>query len=635
MRCAIESGHMKPPENPPGRGRAPSWLLREDPLLALAFFVLVFLYLWLRVEPPLEYQRSAPAFRTGSAELAPYLSRPGGWVDYAAAGLAQLNRIGWLGALVYTGIGLFSFLATGQLARRLGRPSPLAAYGVVFLLLLLRNRYDAPALAVSLGLLLSLGLGLGFALLPLTRAWMRLAVVWVLAALVFYVAGAWPAWLFIVVSSLFSFRLQRSWKLGLACASAGLIVPCAGLVFPGVSWTTMPLPWGRESSGWVGIAAYSVIALAAVMIVFWPPIPPSTEAVSGRRGAVKNAPVRPGVRLLSRGRVLELSLLVLGWGAVWLGFDRQTKGLAQMDYYAGRGEHQRVLVAASRVVALDSASEVRLHLALYHAGRLGEDLFSFRNQIGWNLMPALSHGGEACRAQSETLLELGQVNLAEHFAHEALEWEGERPDTLRLLARVNVLKDRSRAARIFLKVLGRMPFEAAAAEKILGELETDPRLAGDAVLARVRSRMVTSDLPHNVLPTESVLVQSLQANRGNRMAFEYLMAHYLLTRQTDRLVEGLGRLSDFDYRDIPRHYEEALLLHQKDKSKAEVDLRGRQIRSATRQRFEHFSAALERWAPDSAEGRLALARDFGDTYWYHCVSARATVDSAAEQNREP
>jgi hypothetical protein len=234
-------------------------------------------------------------------------------------------------------------------------------------------------------------------------------------------------------------------------------------------------------------------------------------------------------------------------------------------------------------------------------------------------MPALTRGLEACRPQSETFLELGQVNLAEHFAHEALEWEGERPDILRLLAHINILKDRPKAARIFLNVLGQVPFQRKWARKCLRDLEADPRLPDNPELGQVRSRMVSSDLPHSALPTESVLRQLLQANRRNQMAFEYLMAHYLLTFEVNQFVEELGRLDDFQYSRIPRHYEEALLLYQKVNGR-EADLRGRQIRPETRERFRQFIEAMGRKILESPEGRQACARDFGDTYWYYYFS---------------
>ena len=84
------------------------------------------------------------------------------------------------------------------------------------------------------------------------------------------------------------------------------------------------------------------------------------------------------------------------------------------------------MIAASRKMPLlDPSSEVRLHLALYHTRRLGQDLFFFHNQAECTLLPGLSSGLDACRSQCETLLELGMVGEAEHLAHEALEWDGD------------------------------------------------------------------------------------------------------------------------------------------------------------------------------------------------------------------
>jgi hypothetical protein len=77
------------------------------------------------------------------------------------------------------------------------------------------------------------------------------------------------------------------------------------------------------------------------------------------------------------------------------------------------------------------------------------------------------------RAQSETLLELGQVSEAERLAHEALELEGDRPDLLWVLAQINVLKDRPKAARIFLNALRQVPFQCERAETRPRELDRD------------------------------------------------------------------------------------------------------------------------------------------------------------------
>ncbi|HWI59105.1 MAG TPA: DUF6057 family protein, partial [Bacillota bacterium] len=295
------------------------------------------------------------------------------------------------------------------------------------------------------------------------------------------------------------------------------------------------------------------------------------------------------------------------------------QALAQIEYYASQKDYEKVLTTAASVKGLKPAAEIRLQLALYHSGRLCQDLFSFTNQANWRLLPSLGGGLDASRAQSQTLLELGQVSEAEHLAHEALEWEGERPETLRLLAQINILKDRPQAARVFLNVLRQVPTQRQWAENYLRQLAANPRLPEDKELALIRTRLVKTDLPHVDIPVETFMRQLLHSNPRNQMALEYLMAHYLVSLEMGKLVERLKDLDAFGYTTLPRHLEEAILLHQQIKH-VQVDLCGHPIRPETLQRFQQWSEAIRQGAFMSPQGRAELARDFGDTYWYYFLA---------------
>ncbi|MBN2506785.1 MAG: hypothetical protein JXQ71_08835 [Verrucomicrobia bacterium] len=631
---------MKRPANTRRRPPGSPWPAPAAWGVAVAFFVGFFFYVALRVEPAVEYQHEAPAFRLGGAFLKPYLRYPGGPVDYGAAFLAQLNfNSGW-GAMVFTLAGALLFVATLRVVRGIRGQTPLLApYGPPFLLLLLRDRYSTPSLAIALGLVLSIATAAGYAMLPATRAWPRVMACWLGAALLCYAGGVWPCVLFVALATLAHAPRRREWRPAWGCGLAALLAPAALLAFAGAVPVKVPEPLSRGVPESLSVMAYLVLAGAAVVIALWPsrpvPIPqgPRTGRDASRPGRTGNVPWAGGSR-----RVLAAGLMVAGWAAVGLAFDGRRKTLAEVDYHASRGHHDKVLAAAGRLKTMDPATAVRVHRALYHTGRLGRDLFAFAQTPAGDLLPALRrvHGGlEACRPQSETLLELGQVNLAEHFAHEALEYEGERPDLLRVLARVNILKDRPQAARVFLNVLGQVPFQREWARRRLQDLEADPRGRNDPELERIRSRMVTGDLTHHSVPTESVLRQLLHTNRRNRMAFEYLMAQYLVTAQVEKVADEIGRLADFGYADIPRHYEEALLLHQQSRTRTNALLPRLPIRPATVRRFQEFSAAVQRRVQNTAEGRRDLARDFGDTLWHHYLSAINASEPPADWHPAP
>ena len=92
-------------------------------------------------------------------------------------------------------------------------------------------------------------------------------------------------------------------------------------------------------------------------------------------------------------------------------------------------------------------------------------------------------------------------------------------------------------------------------------------------------------------------------------------------------MQNLDRLDDFDYPEIPKLYEEALLLYTSHTQKP-VNLRGRQVSWQTHQRTQNFSNILrrlhsggEKAIASDKQARLAafneLAEDYGDTYLFY------------------
>jgi hypothetical protein len=189
---------------------------------------------------------------------------------------------------------------------------------------------------------------------------------------------------------------------------------------------------------------------------------------------------------------------------------------------------------------------------------------------------------------------------------------------LRVLAQVNILKDRPEAAAVFLNVLRQVPFQQDWATACLAELEHNPRLTGNPELDAVRSRMPTTDFPHGTIAdaAEDLLRQLLASNRQNHMACEYLLTHYLLTGELKKLARLAGQLEGFGYTAIPRRVEEALVLGQKLQG-LELELQGLKIQPDTLRRFQSFGDALGGRPGEALVPLAALAPEFGDTYWYY------------------
>ena len=131
----------------------------------------------------------------------------------------------------------------------------------------------------------------------------------------------------------------------------------------------------------------------------------------------------------------------------------------------------------------------------------------------------------------------------------------------------------------------------------------------------MRSLMLIEDKLEGTKKVEDFFVpQLLVRNKNNRMAFEYLMAFFLLTRQHEPVALNIKFLDNYDYPPdrIPRLYEEAILLYSQLTGK-KVNLHGRRMNPDTIRRFEEFlrCGQLYKYNMQMPE------KDFSDTYYHY------------------
>jgi hypothetical protein len=252
--------------------------------------------------------------------------------------------------------------------------------------------------------------------------------------------------------------------------------------------------------------------------------------------------------------------------------------------------------------------------ALYHTGRLGSEMFSYPQNP--NTLFLSIEKIFASWNRFDTLIDIGIMNVAEHELAQSLIRFGERPAILERLALVNMVKGNIGAARVYLGALGKTLFNAGWANNYLNRLESDPNLSTDGEIQHLRHLMIEEDYGFSSVVNEQMLLALLDRNPQNRMAFEYLMAWYLLTGQLERLVQNLDRLNDFDYSEIPPHYGEAILLYSSIMKKA-VDLKGHTLSPQSRQRFEGVNQTLYLYGGNRQAASNELAGNYGDSYIFY------------------
>lgn len=601
----------------------------------------LYFYLLLRVRPELFYQQKPDVFLFDSYYFAAFLQQPGGLVEYVGAFLSPLFAFGWLGALVITLLTALVCLATRQFLAAITGTGGAALFLVpAILILTVLGQYNHPV-RLCVGLCVVLMLAWGYVQIGRARSAVRFAVFVIASALAYYAAAGLYV-VFAVMCGVFEWRVHRHRWLGAGCALSAVIVPMVagvwlydlgieeayrGILLPTERyWLAVPASafWSRTVR-----AALLVFFPVAAMVVGWRRRPAGSPVGSGEPPSPSepaddaSAPANRPISCL-RLALAWAALILLGMAADVFLFDVSTKNSLLVAYCAEREQWSDVLSHVRRLPPSDVWNVFQANRALYHRGELLDRMFAYP-QVA-NSVPTLTLQFENVTATaqraplecSDILFELGRINESQHMAYEALEMFGDRPHTLKRLAYLHAVKDEPDAARRFLAVLECSLLERSWARDLLRQLDADPTLAGVPVVASRRELMVKQDFAGK-LDLETMLGQLLKRNPRNRMAFEYLMAYYLLTQQLDKMVANVHRFEDFGETQLPRCCEEAILIYQDAPASKGVDLKGRQISPETRRRSAAFVEAARRFQSDPSAAFAALYREFGDSYFFFYV----------------
>ncbi|NQT03077.1 MAG: hypothetical protein HQ580_13700 [Planctomycetes bacterium] len=602
----------------------------------LIFFVLFYLYLWFVVDLRLIYNcteviTNFPVFYKGWAFFCRFLSHPGGLVEYTGAFLSQLFYIGWAGALVVTIQAWLMSVCIGCILKSVNL-SHLCRLRYIppILLLIIYTQYTYHFIT-TMAFLVSLFFVYLYLRIThsLTSNTSRLIVVLVLSVILYTIAaGAYL--LFAVLCAMYELLFRRQFWLGLLYLLSAAIIPYVeGVLVFKVSIidaysNLSPLSWK--------ILSFDNRRKLIVIIFILYSLLPLTMLASWLWQIIRNSKIQNRLNLLLKKMKFTISSPVLKWiieslvllaiasTAVFFSYDKEKKTVFVTDFYARQRMWPQLLRAArcypDNYFVVNAANR-----ALYHTGQLSYDMFSWPQNPATLFLSTKKYEHASCK-KSGIYLDIGLLNMAENALTESLEGLGERPSILKGLASINMAKANYDSARIYLGALSKTLFYGDWANNYLERLKSDPDLSEDKEIQRLRSVCMEKDYGFTSLNNiEATLLQLLEKNRQNRMAFEYLMSWYLLNGRLDKFVQNLGRSDDFGFSQFPRLYEEAILIYVFSTRKP-VNLLGRQGSDESRRRFDGFNQVLNDYGKNKQAAFNKLAQDYWDSYFFYYVYGR-------------
>ena len=573
-----------------------------------------------------------PAFFTGWEFFGEVIDHPGGIVEYVTGFLSQFYYYRLCGAIVVTIVVGLTCFATAMLVSFAGYNSlaGVIGYTPAIFFLAMHNKCEH-ALGVFVGLLLSLWVLVAYEKIRLKSFALRGCCFLLMFVLLYLAAGAWALLVGILAAGFELFVRRRLLSACLCILLTGLVPLIVGWCFDlrMIDIYLYLLPFDPSFSLHPKPAAKALyisilcILLAVFVCQFF--FSQNTSRKQSKKTPTNRKKIRPGWLIGPLQLLVVISAAIV---TVFLSTGIEKQRL-QAHFYAGNAMWTELLEYAERfpVVTHDPDGNHNIIQALHHTGGLGEELFRYP-QFKGGMFPRARPGESLRRYQRSIsyirlLLLLGGVTIAEKEAYETLENSGEYPDLLWNLAIINIAKKQPKVARVFLEVLSRDLIHGKKARSTLKRLVDDPELSNDEEIIRLRSVMLKKGFIGDK-PLEPFMLDLLEVNPHNRLAFEYLMVYYLKSKQVDKIAKNMYRFRDFGYEKVPRHFEEAILLHL-GKTRERLNSHGWKIDPQTYKTGDQFMAALKSNPVGSPSSARNMAAGFGSTYFYYYMFSQSGV----------
>ena len=603
-------------------------------LRSMIFFLLFYLFLSVYVDLRLLYYVTGATvgvsgFPCEWSYLFETLSLPGGLVRYVSVFLTQFFMFRWIGPVVVVLQAWAIALCIGRIVEKCdGKWFGWLKYvpGIVILFF-----YTSYAYHFETTMAMLVVLGLFNLYITVSSEKRQTSLVWfvVLMVMAYYFAAA-RSLLFAVMCSIYELAVKKRGTAGFGCMLFGAVIPLLiGVYGFGVSHIEayselMPWSWritkydlSNRMVPWLH-GMYGCVPACLLLMGFL------KKSERAKRGSKKKKDKEKSGRKMWRlrsdkgGGVIKwiactaVLLGVAGDGAYYFAND-QLKTLYQIEYYRGKSDWEKVLELADKQPGQLLSIQAR-NQALYHLGRFAEDMFNYLQHPD-GLM--LSHAAfdKSYWHKYDLYIDLGLAGQADEVLTESMVSFGDNPFILKKLALVNLISGKNQTARVYLGALQRRLFFSKWAEQYLGKLESDPELRDDNEIQRLRSLIPKEEDGRFLMTPEMQLRAQIENGKKNKMAFEYLLALYMLRGEIWNVAEIASRIEEYDYDKIPVAFEEAILLNNKF-NKKKISLKKLEIRTETQRRFDEFIAVTIRYRTKNA-AQSELASRFRSTYMYY------------------
>jgi len=596
-------------------------------------FTACFLYFLFRVHPKLILEIQSPAFLMDINFFKEFLQIPGGLIDWLSAFFMQFWTSDLFIVIFLTLCCWFIAFLTRKWLEILTENRLIHTFHLIpaVLLAFLHSQYD-----FNLSIILAFIINLSF--LNLIVRWtpkqaiIQIAVDIVALVLLFWITGG----AFLICGVIFGFNeliVKKRYINGLFILVFSSLLPyvASSLVF----LVTLKQAYLHNLISENSIKFWSIGYIILIFYLLVPLIVSLAKIDIVQKSSKKNSQFIRLKKLNVRWQCALGTLLIIS-GAFLLTEKTYNKNLClnlEINQLTREGRWEDVLNTAKQCTNASPLLSCQINLALFQSGMLLDRIFSFPQLFGpFGLLMDFNWRSYSPVKTSDVYWKLGLINESLHWAHEALELKGPTPEILKRLGMAYMIKGDHAAAKRFFLNLKNVPFYKKNADDLIRLNDTPSKLAQDSDAKYIRSYMLSEDFIHLNTFSSVGLELLLKRNPNNKMAFEYLIAYYLLTGNLNGIVNYFPAFGFFKYSQIPRYVQEALLIIASYDSNFDQNQLNSLVQPITRQHFLNYQQILNKYKGNISGAKQELQTQFADTYWYYQMYVRPEARQSEKQN---
>jgi hypothetical protein len=577
------------------------YLERLSPLL---FGLVIFTFFALKYNYHLNYHEQLQMFLFTSDYFSNLASCPGGIADYLGTFFVQFYYYSWLGAFVISAMLVILQQQIRSLSNRLNSGSlfyPLTFIpSVLFWALLCDENFLLTAL---IAVIITLGFVQIYTLLKQSRLRIIVFVI-MLTCLYWTVGGVFGVFgvLCLIVEFLY-FKQLTKMQWGVFVISFLLIVVASPFIAKNfLQYPLSRLWWGLSYYRYPVVSPYLLLVVWLTVIL----IPMIIRSLPS--GTSKTIFII----------VVSTQLIVLSTLSGWLihsTADWSKEEIMAYDYSVRTQNWNAIISMANHKDPSAPLSVACLNLALSKNGTLGDCMFRYYQNGPEGLLPTFQRDFTLPFIAGEMYYHLGFLNTSMRYAFEAMEAIPDYKKSSRAIKRVaevNLLNGEYRVATKYLHLLQHTLFYSDWADSTLLCVGNKSRIDKNKEWAALRKYQFTKDFLFSEEEKDQMLGLMVTHCPTNKMAYDYLMAYALLTKDLKHFVQYYQLGKTYGYKNTQAHYQEALIFIWANKT-SQLNNSPWGIDESVKKAFSDYAKIYSTVQKDDAVALNA----FNQTYWYY------------------